>query len=78
MKKIKRISLLKNVVMCDNKGEKTFNDKGVILVEYKDNTRHVLDLESKQDITNKKDINVGLIKGGLCKSKIKDIFNSEN
>lgn len=60
--------------MCYTDGKKEFNNKGVILVEYQDNTRHILDLKSNKDITKNKNVDIGISRNGIFRTKIKDIF----
>lgn len=75
MKKIKRISVLKNVLSHnDYNNIDNFSKKGVMVVEYEDNSRHILDLECNADITDCDYIKTKVIQG---KTKVKDIFYDE-
>lgn len=75
MKEIKNIAILRNVVIYNKNHDKDyFTKKGVMIIEFEDNTRNILDLESNTDITNCKHLETKVIKG---KTKIKTIFREE-
>ena len=65
-KKIKNISTIKNVVL--NEDDNITRLKKIMLIEFEDNTFNIVDLKSKEDITNKQ---VGIDR---LKSKMKIIF----
>ena len=52
-KEIKNIAIIKNVIIHNKHHNKDyFTKKGILVIEYEDNTRNVLDIESSSDITN--------------------------
>lgn len=71
---IKNIAVLKPVNMYNKKEEKMFlNKSGLILVEFEDNSRRMLDIDNKVDITDYKDWGVMLNK----KSRLNYIFRGD-
>lgn len=71
---IKNIAVLSPVDMYNKEEQATYiNKKGVILVEFEDNSRRYLDISNKVDITNYDKWEVILNK----KSKMKYIFEGD-
>ena len=74
MMNIKNIAIVKPVKMY-NKGDDSFylNEKGLMLVEYEDNSRRYLDVANRVDITDYEEWEPVLDK----KSKMKFIFEGD-
>ena len=71
---IKNIAVLSPVDMYNKEEQTTYiNKKGVILVEFEDNSRRYLDISNKVDITDYNNWEVVLNK----KSKMKYIFEGD-
>lgn len=71
---IKNIAILSPVDMYNKEEQATYiNKKGVILVEFEDNSRRYLDISNKVDITDYNNWEVVLNK----KSKMKYIFEGD-
>lgn len=69
MKKIKNIAILKKILIKDlEKNEYFLHKKGVIVVEYDDFSKNIVDLSTNKDITDDKNIEI-LAKKGLTKYK---------
>lgn len=70
MKKIKNIAILKKIIVKDlEKNEYFLHKKGVIVVEYDDFTKNIVDLSTKRDITFDENVEI-LAKNGLTKYKL--------
>jgi hypothetical protein len=71
---IKNIAVLSPVDMYNKEEQATYiNKKGVILVEFEDNSRRYLDISNRVDITDYEEWEVVLNK----KSKMKYIFEGD-
>lgn len=75
MKKVINIAIFNKVFMKNNeKNEYFFNKKGVLVIEYEDFSKNIIDLSTKEDITFNDNIDV-FAKNG--KTKIKYLMESE-
>ena len=69
MKKVINIAQFKKIIMKDlEKNIHFVNKKGVILIEFEDFSRKIVDLEKNKDITDNKNIEI-LVKKGFTKCK---------
>ena len=69
MKKVKNIAILKKIIIKDlEKNECFLHKKGVIVIEYDDFSKNVVDLSTNRDITYDENISI-LAKKGLTKYK---------
>jgi hypothetical protein len=69
MKKVINIAHFKKIIMKDlEKNIHFVNKKGVILIEFEDFSRIIIDLSTQKDITDNKNYEI-FIKKGLTKCK---------
>lgn len=69
MKKIINIAHFKKIIMKDlEKNIHFVNKKGIILIEFEDFSRKIVDLEQNKDITDDNNIEI-FVKKGLTKCK---------
>lgn len=63
MKKIINIMRIRNVFIYDERTKKkTISFKGILLIEYEDYKRRILDLKTMKDITDDKNLKVSVRK----------------